>query len=76
LDRTRCDFCRSAFRFAAASIGSFDDGVPEFEEFIPNRRSNSAIRTACALITPACSATSAASTSYEVNGCSDGDTPP
>jgi hypothetical protein len=63
LERTRCEDCRSAFRLAVASIDSFELGVPEFDEFIPSRRSSSAIRAACDLITTACSATSAASTS-------------
>jgi len=39
LERTRCETRRSAFRFAAASIGSFEVGVPELPEFIPRRRS-------------------------------------
>ena len=65
---------RSARRLAFASIESAEGGIEEFLESRPNRASNSAIR-ACARSNCALKpATSATSSSYEGDDCSDADT--
>lgn len=59
MDLSRDD--RSARRLALASIESFDGGLEEFVEFIPNRRRNSAFSASSASTRAANLATSAAS---------------
>jgi len=59
---------------AFASIESFDGGVEEFVEFIPNRRRNSAFSVSNLSTRTANPTTSAASSSYEGSGGSGADT--
>ncbi len=59
---------RFALRSAFAAIGSFDEGVEEFPEFIPRRRRSSAFSASSAPTRSAKTATRPASSSYEGGG--------
>jgi hypothetical protein len=59
---------RFALRSAFAAIGSFDDGVEEFPEFIPGWRLNSAFSASSASTRSAKTATIPARSSYEGEG--------
>ncbi|HWR47470.1 MAG TPA: hypothetical protein VN327_07660 [Pseudonocardiaceae bacterium] len=71
-DRSRDE--RSARRLAFAPIESFDGGIEEFLESIPSRRLNSAFSASNVPTRATNPATSAASSSYEGEGCSGADT--
>ncbi len=63
---------RDERRFARAlSHGASEDGGrEEFDESAPNRRSSSAIRSACSPMTRSCSTTRAESPPTSTNSCS------
>jgi hypothetical protein len=59
---------------ALAAIESFDGGTDEFAELLPTRRRNSAFSASNVSTRAANPTTSAASSSYDGDGCSDADT--
>jgi hypothetical protein len=65
---------RSARRAALTPIESFEGGVEEFVEFIPNRRRNSAFSTSRLSTRATNPTTSATSSSYDGCGGSGADT--
>jgi hypothetical protein len=65
---------RSARRLALTAIESFEGGVEEFDEFIPNRRRNSAFSASKPSTRATNPTTSAANSSYDGSGGSGADT--